>query len=275
MEADASSAQSKSQSPAARRLALAARLRPDRWQRAEDLARAFDVSVRTIYRDVETLVEAGVEVVAVPGKGYRLKDDAPGKAFAAQQSAAASEAPHQEAPPGPLRRAVAERRALQFRNGPPGSAQAAPRRLDPYALTRRGGRWVLVGYDHREERVRRVWLDATADWQPLPEVSFVRPVGYGEEEESFPRDQTVRVRFAPQAARQVRRTPPVHTERVEEQGEAVILTLRVHRLADVISWVLSWGAQARVLSPQALRRRIAEEARHLTAHYREAPALID
>jgi len=43
----------------------------------------------------------------------------------------------------------------------------------------------------------------------------------------------------------------------------------------VISWVLSWGAQARVLSPQALRRRIAEEARHLTAHYREAPALID
>ncbi len=41
-------------------------------RRAEDLARAFEVSVRTIYRDVEALCEAGVPVVATPGKGYRL-----------------------------------------------------------------------------------------------------------------------------------------------------------------------------------------------------------
>lgn len=44
-------------------------------RRAEDLARAFEVSVRTIYRDVEALCEAGVPVVATPGKGYKLLDD--------------------------------------------------------------------------------------------------------------------------------------------------------------------------------------------------------
>lgn len=43
-------------------------------RRAEDLARAFEVSVRTIYRDVEALCEAGVPVVATPGKGYKLLD---------------------------------------------------------------------------------------------------------------------------------------------------------------------------------------------------------
>ncbi len=41
-------------------------------RRAEDLARVFEVSVRTVYRDVEALCEAGVPVVATPGKGYRL-----------------------------------------------------------------------------------------------------------------------------------------------------------------------------------------------------------
>jgi len=43
-------------------------------RRAEDLAATFEVSVRTIYRDVEALCETGVPVVATPGTGYRLMD---------------------------------------------------------------------------------------------------------------------------------------------------------------------------------------------------------
>ena len=40
--------------------------------RAADLAERFEVSVRTIYRDMEGLAEGGVPLVATPGKGYRL-----------------------------------------------------------------------------------------------------------------------------------------------------------------------------------------------------------
>jgi predicted DNA-binding transcriptional regulator YafY len=42
--------------------------------RAEDLASRFEVSVRTVYRDVQALSETGVPVVASPGKGYRLME---------------------------------------------------------------------------------------------------------------------------------------------------------------------------------------------------------
>ena len=42
--------------------------------RAEDLARRFEVSVRTVYRDVQALSETGVPIVATPGKGYRLME---------------------------------------------------------------------------------------------------------------------------------------------------------------------------------------------------------
>ena len=40
--------------------------------RAEDLARRFEVSVRTVYRDLDALAEGGVPLAATPGRGDRL-----------------------------------------------------------------------------------------------------------------------------------------------------------------------------------------------------------
>jgi predicted DNA-binding transcriptional regulator YafY len=40
--------------------------------RAQDLAEKFEVSKRTIYRDIAALSEMGVPVVALPGEGYEL-----------------------------------------------------------------------------------------------------------------------------------------------------------------------------------------------------------
>lgn len=61
--------------PSERWPAILLQLEPDAWTRATDLARALSVSERTVYRDVQALVEAGVPLQGVPGKGYRLPDD--------------------------------------------------------------------------------------------------------------------------------------------------------------------------------------------------------
>ncbi|MCJ7841953.1 YafY family transcriptional regulator [Lederbergia sp. NSJ-179] len=42
--------------------------------RAEDLSTLFETSVRTIYRDIEALSEAGVPIIGAPGTGYSLMD---------------------------------------------------------------------------------------------------------------------------------------------------------------------------------------------------------
>jgi predicted DNA-binding transcriptional regulator YafY len=57
--------------------------------RAEDLAEHFEVSVRTMYRDLEALSEGGVPLVATPGKGYQLMDGyfLPPLAFTAAEAA--------------------------------------------------------------------------------------------------------------------------------------------------------------------------------------------
>lgn len=42
--------------------------------RAQDFARQFEISERTVYRDIQALSEVGVPIMAMPGEGYRLME---------------------------------------------------------------------------------------------------------------------------------------------------------------------------------------------------------
>ena len=55
-----------------RLVAIALRLQSRRVVRAEDLAEHFEISVRTIYRDLAALGEAGIPIVGEAGVGYSL-----------------------------------------------------------------------------------------------------------------------------------------------------------------------------------------------------------
>lgn len=55
-----------------RRLLILMRLREETPVRANDLAEQCECSVRTVYRDIDALCEAGVPIAAMPGEGYRL-----------------------------------------------------------------------------------------------------------------------------------------------------------------------------------------------------------
>src|SRR5260221_4657555 len=55
-----------------RLLAIVLEIQAKKQVRAEDLAATFEVSKRTIYRDILALAESGVPIVAQPGQGYSL-----------------------------------------------------------------------------------------------------------------------------------------------------------------------------------------------------------
>lgn len=57
-----------------RQLAITLELQRRKVLRAEDLAAQFETSVRTIYRDIQALSEAGVPIVGAPGQGYSLME---------------------------------------------------------------------------------------------------------------------------------------------------------------------------------------------------------
>ncbi|GAA5531440.1 hypothetical protein Hgul01_05265 [Herpetosiphon gulosus] len=55
-----------------RLLAMVLELQAHQRRRAADLAATFEISVRTVYRDILALCEAGVPIISVPGQGYSL-----------------------------------------------------------------------------------------------------------------------------------------------------------------------------------------------------------
>ncbi|TCM89118.1 putative DNA-binding transcriptional regulator YafY [Paenibacillus sp. BK033] len=57
-----------------RQLAIMLELQRSKVVRAEDLAALYEISVRTIYRDIQALSEMGVPIFGAPGHGYSLME---------------------------------------------------------------------------------------------------------------------------------------------------------------------------------------------------------
>jgi proteasome accessory factor B len=76
------------------------------------------------------------------------------------------------------------------------------------------------------------------------------------------------VRFSASVADRVREREWHESQELSPLPEGgVELTLRLGALAEVAGWILSWGADAEVLRPPELRRRLAATAAALAGRY--------
>ncbi|PCJ94849.1 MAG: DNA-binding transcriptional regulator [Flavobacteriaceae bacterium] len=58
----------------ARLISILTLLKSKRILTATELSEKYDISVRTVYRDIKKLIEAGVPVITIEGRGYSLMD---------------------------------------------------------------------------------------------------------------------------------------------------------------------------------------------------------
>jgi len=306
---------------------------------AQALADELEVSVRTVYRDVESLGGAGVPLYAErgPAGGYRLLDgyrtrltgltgDEADSLFLAGMPGAAAElglgaelttaqlkllaalpeslgsrasrvrerfhldatAWFREPDPVPHLAAVADAvwqaRVIEVRYGR--RSGEVTRTLRPLGVVLKAGIWYLVaeteGGGVRTYRVSRI-LDAT----PLDEV-FERPegfelAGYWErsasayEELRYQGEAVVRVspagrellplQLGAEGARAAAAAGP------PDADGWVRVVLRVEWEAVAVGDLLRLGAEAEVLAPPALRRRMAAAVSALAEHYAREPDL--
>jgi predicted DNA-binding transcriptional regulator YafY len=295
---------------------------------AAQLAAELDVSVRTVYRDIESLTAAGVPLYADAGHsgGYRLIDGY--RTRLTGLSAGEAEALFLSGVPGPatelglggalaaarlkLRaalppelRAQADRMRSRFHLDAPGwyaedddvphlrqvadavwesrvlevryrrwkEPTDVDRRLKPYGLVLKAGRWyVVAGPGPRTYRVDQI-LELTECDERFEAPTDFDLAGYWQHYQAdfrarLHRDEAV-VRLAPRAAAGL---TGAAARALAETGTAeadgwVRAVLPVESLDHAHGYFLAMGADAEVLEPAELRSRLAATSRALAARY--------
>ncbi|KQR40707.1 YafY family protein [Deinococcus sp. Leaf326] len=166
-----------------------------------------------------------------------------------------------------LREAVTRRRVTRFSYHKPGSA-AQTRQAEPHGLYLLGDVWLMAAFDQERRALRSFRVDRMEDLELLGDV-FSRQPGFRLAREEARRDRplAVRVLFAADRRREVRERLPFYTTGTQETPEGFVVTLRARTVQEVLPWLLSWGADAQVLSPAPLREHLRDEGRRLAQRY--------
>ena len=164
---------------------------------------------------------------------------------------------------------------IRYRTGSSGAVRT--RTIDPYRVWYRSGGLYVIGFDHRSDEIRTFAIDRIRKIESTGKTFQVR--------DDFDFDLHVASSFGVIArpATSVR----IHFEKtvrtyVEERtwhpsqrilpGESggVRLEMEVGDTAELRSWILSFGADARVEEPPSLRQEIAKELDRAAATYARA-----
>jgi predicted DNA-binding transcriptional regulator YafY len=158
-----------------------------------------------------------------------------------------------------------ERRVdIRYREG----SAIVSRRLDPLGLVLKAGVWYLLARRRGEERVYRVSRivaarERTDAWTPPP-PGFDLAAAWASRSEAFERS-LARIEVTVRVPRgQVR---CLRSARVVEDGERPTVIAEFDGIEHAFRHLLAYGAEAEVLAPRALRKRIAVEAAETAALY--------
>lgn len=179
-----------------------------------------------------------------------------------------------------LSRAVLERREIRFDYTKLEDERTERRHLQPYHLAEIDGGWYVIGHD-LDRGARRTFavprmkglsllkkiFDRPDNFQLEDHFAgsfgvWTRPVGAGEGKGKTVAPYRIRVRFTGFAARFVperRWHPSQDIRKLNKSGNRIELRMELTALEDFQRWVMSFGSQAEVLEPEALREAVRKE----------------
>jgi len=174
-----------------------------------------------------------------------------------------------------LRKALLLQRRIRFSYKKPEEPKPGSYIVDPYALVLYQSGLYLVGYSHAARATRTFAVERIRQIEVADET-FVMPESFstGERDKRLfgimeGPQHSVTIRFRHEVAYMFkeRRWHPTQKIKINRNG-SIVLTMNVGGVEEVVSWVLSWGPQATVLGPPALRKLVTQELRAALKPYR-------
>lgn len=150
------------------------------------------------------------------------------------------------------------------------------RRVDPYGLTFRIGAWYVVGYCHLRKDIRTFSLDRIRWLRVEDKLRFRYPSDFNLQEwlargwqlQSGGEPTEVVVRFGPKIASWILGGQWHPTQSLEKNRDgSVTFRVTVSGSEEMKYWIMSFGEDAEVIAPEALRRSVVETARRMVELY--------
>ena len=149
------------------------------------------------------------------------------------------------------------------------------RTADPYGFVVSGGRVYCIAFDRGRKGIRTFAIDSIESPDVLGQT-FVKPHGF--DVEAFTAGSIsgvldgaasdIRVRFASRVAKAATAARIVADRTIEPQGDgSVHIVYRVADADELVRWVLGWGAQAHIVSPEGMRARAKRLLAEIAALY--------
>ena len=158
------------------------------------------------------------------------------------------------------------------------SNAVSERVIDPYALTYRRRAWYLVAFCHERKDTLLFRTNRIKTLEYTGKI-FSRPSDFSLKEYMAKSWQAMRgykgektevvVKFDPRIAPLIKEVDWHPTQRIENLSDGSILyTVTVSGTKEISFWILSYGQEAEVLSPESLRDELAAVAEKMYQRYR-------
>jgi len=173
-----------------------------------------------------------------------------------------------------LNDAVIGRHSVHLRYHGARSDRESRREIDPYRVWYRSGGLYVVGLDHLSGEIRTFAVDRIREiraghrrFTPPADFDFETWIASSFGVVAQPPTR-VTIRFEPSQRRYVseRSWHPSQKLRTLPDG-SLDLELQVGATSELVGWILSFGASARVLEPESLRQQVAAELSKAAALY--------
>ena len=171
-----------------------------------------------------------------------------------------------------LSEAVARQRKVKMTYYVASRDEETVREVDPLGLVYYSDHWNLIAYDHLREGVRNFRLDQIKKLRTRFDT-FEPPEGFDLREHLRERGQSpenlrMTVRFRNRAWRWARTQVPADVDQELPVGDGwTEVTFEFENVAYVAKWLLRYGTDAEVVSPDALRNEVIRQANAVAAMY--------
>ena len=150
------------------------------------------------------------------------------------------------------------------------------RLADPYGFIVSAGRVYCVAYDQNRRDMRVFAVDSISKLDVIAKT-FVKPADFNVEEFAASSisgvlhsgaTTEVCVRFAPRVAKAATAARIVADRAIEQRMDgSVEITYKVADVDELARWVLTWGAQAEIISPPEARERVNSLLTEIASNY--------